>query len=192
MAEARDLQLFRWRGEILHGRLPQLKQRLRTCAVTMSGLLIVALVISMLWKPRPLLVWNASASAPIGLYAVAPPTKVQAGEMVIAWTPTSVRTLAAGRRYLPSNVPLLKRVAAASGDRVCAIGKTISVNGRYVAARREVDGKGRPMPWWAGCRDLAEGELFLLMDSQASFDGRYFGTTKKEQQVGRAVLLWAR
>ena len=160
--------------------------------MALSGFMIIAMMASMVWQPRPLLVWNGSASAPIGLYTVAPPTEVRAGEMVIAWTPKSVRTLAAERRYLPSNVPLVKRAVAASGDRVCAIGKTISVNGRYVATRRKVDGKGRPMPWWTGCRGLAEQELFLLMDSPASFDGRYFGMTKKEQQVGRAVLLWPR
>ncbi len=71
-------------------------------------------------------------------------------------------------------------------------GKMVVVNGRHVAGRRRSDGAGRPMPSWDGCRDLGEGEYFLLMDDPASFDGRYFGITQEEELVGRAVLLWGR
>jgi type IV secretory pathway protease TraF len=48
------------------------------------------------------------------------------------------------------------------------------------------------MPWWEGCRKIGQGELFLLMDSSLSFDGRYFGISRMEDLVGRAKLLWAR
>lgn len=192
LPEARDLPLFRWGEEIRRARLARREQRWRSTAAAVAAFTITALVASMIWEPRPLLVWNASASAPIGLYAVTRPNDVRTGEMVIAWTPEPARSLAAERRYLPSNVPLVKRVGAARGDRVCAIGEAIWVNGRHVAARREVDGSGRPMPWWTGCRDLALGEYFLLMDSPASFDGRYFGVTQRDDLVGRAVPLWTR
>jgi type IV secretory pathway protease TraF len=66
------------------------------------------------------------------------------------------------------------------------------VNGRHVAARRLADGAGRPMPGWTGCSDLGFGEYFLLMEDPASFDGRYFGVTRTEDLVGRAVPLWTR
>jgi conjugative transfer signal peptidase TraF len=167
-------------------------KRKRLAIAGLSGFAVALLAASMLWRPPVLLVWNASASAPIGLYAVTSPDDVRTGEMVIAWTPEPARTLAAERRYLPSNVPLVKRVGAAGGDRVCAIGDAIWVNRRHVAARRKVDGSGRPMPRWTGCRDLSKQELFLMMDSPASFDGRYFGVTQREQLVGRVVLLWAK
>jgi conjugative transfer signal peptidase TraF len=153
---------------------------------------VAALITSVLREPRPLLVWNASASAPVGLYAVTRADRVRAGDMVIAWAPEPARSLAAERRYLPSNVPLVKRIAAGAGDRVCAIGEAIAVNGRHVAARRSIDGRGRTLPWWTGCRDLAKGEYFMLMNDPGSFDGRYFGVTRAEDLVGGAVLLWAR
>jgi len=93
--------------------------------------------------------------------------------MVVAWPPKAVRTLAATRHYIPLNVPLVKRVAAAPGDRVCARGTLIRVNGHAVVRRLARDGAGRAMPWWNGCRTLGEDALFLLMtDSPASFDGR--------------------
>ncbi len=112
--------------------------------------------------------------------------------MGIAWAPEPYRSLAAERHYLPSNVPLVKRVAAVVGDRVCAQGHAILVNGRRVASRLEVDGKGRSMPWWRGCRTLIAGEYLLLMDAAASFDGRYFGISREADLVGKAWPLWTR
>jgi conjugative transfer signal peptidase TraF len=139
-----------------------------------------------------LLVWNVSASAPVGLYRVRANEPVKKGDMVIAWTPKVARRLAAARRYVPLNVPLVKRVAARAGDRVCAVGKTIGINGRRVALRLKTDAAGRPMPWWFGCRKLRTGEYFLLMGRPDSFDGRYFGFSDERDLVGRAVLLWAK
>jgi conjugative transfer signal peptidase TraF len=151
------------------------------------------IIISIAFPPAPRLVWNASASAPIGLYWVSPGAPVIKSDTVIAWTPGPARELAAARRYIPMNVPLVKRVAAAEGDRVCAIGSAILVNGHKVARRRSVDGQGRPMPWWSGCRTLGEREYFLLMPHVAtSFDGRYFGVTERADIIGSAKLVWAR
>jgi len=112
--------------------------------------------------------------------------------MVVAWAPGWARRLAAARGYLPATVPLVKPVAAAAGDRVCAKGSRILVNGHVAAVRRLHDMKGRPMPWWHGCRRLPRGELFLLSAGVGgAFDGRYFGVTRAGELIGRARLLWA-
>jgi conjugative transfer signal peptidase TraF len=152
----------------------------------------MSITLTVAWKPPMLLVWNASASAPVGLYQVHANEAVKRGNMAIAWAPQPARHLAAVRRYVPANVPLVKRVAATAGDRVCAAGKTITINGRRAAVRRRTDTAGRPMPWWSGCRTLRSGEYFLLVDRPDSFDGRYFGFTGERDIVGRAVLLWAK
>lgn len=110
--------------------------------------------------------------------------------MVAAWLPQSLRGLAARRHYLPANVPLVKRAAALEGDIVCAQGAEIRVNGQWVATRRRVDAGGRSMPVWTGCEKLGEGDLFLLMDASGSFDGRYFGVTRRADLIGKARLLW--
>src|SRR3546814_13805309 len=104
----------------------------------------------MAFPPAPRLVWNASASAPIGLYAVTPGAPVGPGDMVIARVPDPWRMLAARRHYIPANVPLVKHVAAAAGDEVCALGQEVFINGRLVAERRAVDAGDRPMPSWSG------------------------------------------
>lgn len=150
-------------------------------------------VLSAALPPMPLLVWNATASTPVGLYAITRPGRYEAGDIVLARMPEHMRMLAATRHYIPLNVPLVKRVAAAPGDRVCATGPQISVNGRAVAARLRRDRAGRPMPWWEGCILLRRGTLFLLISDQpGSFDGRYFGVTAPEDVIGKATLLWRR
>ena len=142
--------------------------------------------------PTPRLLWNASASAPVGLYLISPATSLEVGDMVAARTPAGVRKLAAMRGYLPSGVPLVKRVAAMQGSRVCASRARIIVNGRTVAHRRKRDAEGRLMPWWNGCRRLRSGQFLLLNRPAGSFDSRYFGPVGKEAILGKAVLLWQR
>jgi conjugative transfer signal peptidase TraF len=185
-----QLPLLAW-GEQL--RAAKLRRRLirRRAAVLSIGIALLAVTVAL--PPAPRLVWNASASAPIGLYVVMPGTPVDAGDMVIAKVPDPWRMLAAKRRYIPANVPLVKRVAAVAGDEVCALGSDIFINGGRAATRRLADAKGRPMRRWNGCARLRGRQLFLLMsDSPASFDGRYFGITDGGLVVGKARLLWAR
>ena len=192
--KARPLPLFAWEKQ-------QRAQRQRVARVrrlwlrrsTLLGLGMAALGLTIAWPPLPRLVWNASASAPIGLYAVSPGTAPGRGDMVIAWPPAAARQLAAHRRYLPANVPLVKRVAAVAGDTICGVDRAVTVNGRRVALRRVADAAGRPLPAWQGCIRLTPGVVFLLMtETPDSFDGRYFGPTAARDVIGRATPLWRR
>jgi len=174
-------------------RAEKLRRRIlgRRIAVTGVGIALVGL--TMAFPPAPRLVWNASASAPIGLYAVTPGASIEPGDMVIARVPEPYRMLAAKRHYIPANVPLVKHVAAAAGDEVCALGPQIFDNGKWLADRRIADAAGRPMPWWSGCVRLRGRQVFLIMPgSPASFDGRYFGVSEGGEVVGKARLLWSR
>jgi conjugative transfer signal peptidase TraF len=141
-------------------------------------------------SPPPLLLWNASASTPRGLYRVFPGAKVYRGDGVVAALPKGYRRLAASRGYLPLGVPLVKRAAAVPGDWICARGAAISINGRPAAIRKSLDALGRKLPAWSGCADLRSGEYLLLGESPWSFDGRYFGPTTSTDIIGEAVLLW--
>lgn len=139
--------------------------------------------------PAPILVWNASASAPIGLYRVVPGTP-QRGDLVLVRTPRSIATLADTRRYLPAGVPLVKHIAGVTGDDVCAVHRTILIDGRVVVRQCETDRAGRPLPLWTGCRRLARDEVFLLNTPENSFDSRYFGPVPTANIIGRLVALW--
>jgi conjugative transfer signal peptidase TraF len=185
-----DLPLIAWGDELRRRKEKHL--RLRRRAGLVSGL-VGAVALSMALPPTPRLVWNASASAPIGLYIVSPGPDARRGDMVIAPVPVAVRLLAASRRYIPANVPLVKHVAAVPGDRVCAIGIIITIDGRIAASRRANDGSGRPMPWWTGCRLLRQGDILLLAPGEpASFDGRYFGVSGSADIIGTARAIWTR
>lgn len=163
----------------------------RRIALAGGGIALLAVTIAA--PPLPRIVWNASASAPVGLYAVSPRARVEVGDMVIARLPEPWQMLAAGRRYLPENVPLVKRVTAGPGDEVCALGQSLFVNGKWTADRRFRDRAGRIMPWWDGCVRLHARQYLLLMPGNAaSFDGRYFGLTGEALLLGKARLLWAR
>lgn len=154
---------------------------------------IFAVAATLYFPPRPLLLWNVSTSAPTGLYFVGRKDKVARRDMVAARVPERSRAIAARRGYVPMNVPLVKRVAALSGDVVCAKGAEVRVNGKIVATRRTVDARGREMPHWSGCVHLVEDDYFLLMSENASsFDGRYFGVSHADDIVGEVALLWRR
>ena len=156
------------------------------------GLGIGALLGTIADPPKVRLLWNASFSAPIGLYLIKPGEPLEVGDMVAAQAPDSARQLAARRGYLPSGVPLVKRVVATRGTQVCALRERILVDGRTVAHRRTRDARGRAMPWWSGCRWLKPGEFLLLNRAAASFDSRYFGPVDRSAILGKAGLIWPR
>src|SRR3546814_7756186 len=99
-------------------------------AATLAGIALVGF--SAIARPQPHLVWNASASAPIGLYRVISGSP-ERGDFFLVRIPTSIEKLVAIRGYLPSGVPLIKRVAAAAGDDVCAFNRASLVTCEIVA-----------------------------------------------------------
>jgi type IV secretory pathway protease TraF len=168
------------------------RRRVR-CWAAVSLILGAALGFSIVWRPRPLLVWNASPSSRVGLYLLNAWSSPGLGDMAVAWPPAAMRRLADARHYLPASVPLVKPVAAVAGNRICARQDRIYVDGRLVVRRRSRDPSGRFLPWWSGCVRLGAGELLLLSRGRPdAFDGRYFGLTRGSELVGRARLLWAK
>ncbi|MBU6299532.1 MAG: S26 family signal peptidase [Alphaproteobacteria bacterium] len=156
-----------------------------------SGVALVALGSGAILRPMPLLVWNASASAPLGFYVVRPATGLRRDDIVLAWPPKWAANLAARRGYLPLGVPLVKHIAALSGDRVCEWRQALSINGRIVAQGLAADREGRVLPHWRGCLRLKPGEAFLLMAQVPdSFDGRYFGPIRRFAVIGKLRPLW--
>jgi len=138
-----------------------------------------------------MLVWNASASAPRGLYRLSDTGPYHRGELVLADPLPWVRAFAARRYYLPAGVPLIKRISALAGDTVCSAGRSIRIDGTCVAKRLRADAEHRVLPRWTGCRTLRHGEEFLLMRGvRDSFDGRYFGVTPVANNRGKLVPLW--
>lgn len=136
-------------------------------------------------------VWNATASVPTGLYAIRGKASLNVGERVAIEPPPELRRLLAERHYLPTGVPLVKRIAAVRGQRVCRFAHGITIDGQYVGVARAHDRLGRALPAWFGCRTLRTGELFVMNPAAPdSFDGRYFGVLRITHVIGRATPVW--
>lgn len=139
----------------------------------------------------PRLMWNASASAPIGLYSLDRATHLALTDLVALDAPEPLASFLAERGYLPHGVPLLKRVAGLPGQQVCRIGARITVDGVAMGDALDRDRLGRELPVWQGCRRIAEGEIFLMNWSvEDSFDGRYFGPIPTGSIIGRGTPVW--
>ncbi|WP_230206936.1 S26 family signal peptidase [Novosphingobium sp. Gsoil 351] len=192
MPEPTSLPLFAW-AEAHPADADEARSRLPCGILVLAAASAIGALATLVWEPRAELVWNASASAPLGLYRVGVDAPLRRGDMVIAVFPTGARRLAARRGYLPAHIPAVKRIAAVPGDTVCATGPVISINGRRVVERRRRDAAGRPLPWWEGCTTVRPDQIFLLMaDAAASFDGRYFGPSETASILGRAHPLCVR
>jgi conjugative transfer signal peptidase TraF len=161
--------------------------------MTRLGWIILAALGSgaLLPRPTPRLIWNASASAPIGLYAVRPAGVLFPGELVLVRLPEAVASFLQERGYLAAGVPLLKHVLGLPGQSVCRFGRTVTVDGTVVGDALDRDHKDRALPVWQGCHTVGAGEVFLMnRQSASSFDGRYFGLLPALTIVGRVSPIW--
>jgi len=130
-----------------------------------------------------------------GLYWLSPGQQPKPGEVAIACVPwrfaswaRSVGVLGAGS-FCGGFEPVVKRVAAAAGDRVTLSASGVYVNGRYQPGTRPLSSiQGRAIPHVFETWTLRPGAVLLLGDNRdASFDGRYFGSTN--HVLGRAVII---
>ncbi|MBB2161122.1 S26 family signal peptidase [Gluconacetobacter sacchari] len=141
--------------------------------------------------PVPRLVWNATASVPVGLYRLRPDPVPRVGDVVALRLPDATAMLLARRGYLPLGVPLLKPVTAIAGQIVCRSGPRVTIDGVPAGDAKPVDHRGRPLPVWQGCRRLDPGQVFVMNEAEPlSLDGRYFGLLPVSAVIGRATPLW--
>ena len=163
--------------------------RRRVLTVTVLAVSVIA-AMSVVDMPTRL-IWNATASAPIGFYTVVPTERIDVPELVAVMPPEPLARFMVERGYIGRGVPLLKRVVGLSGQRVCRIGRTITVDGVEMGEALERDRSGRNLPVWQGCRVIGDGEIFLMNGQvRDSLDGRYFGPIPASSVIGRALPLW--
>lgn len=141
-------------------------------------------------QSKPALVWNGSSSAPRGFYRVALKDDLAIGTWVLVRAPGWAQAMAAARRYVPANVPLIKQIAAMPGDTVCRANRKIGRKGRVIAVALARDHDGRALPDWKGCIRLAAGKFFVINTPPHSFDSRYFGPVGRDQIIEELVPLW--
>ena len=183
------------------GTTPRSRSRLRARLVLagLSACGLAALAWASFVHPLPRLTYNPSDSVAVGWYRVDPlghrtsslPRPLSVGSIVLVPLPAEAAALAAQRGYLPTRIPLLKRVGAVAPQEVCIADGKVRIDGVPSAAVLSADRWGRPLPSWPQCRRLRPGELFLLSATNpASFDSRYFGPVSAAAVIGVARPVW--
>ena len=163
--------------------------RLTYAIVTTAAVSLIGVASIASFAPR--LIWNASASTPVGFYTIGEVGNLEVTDLVAVDAPEPLATFLSDGGYLPRGSPLLKRVAAVPGQRVCRTGLAITVDGVPMGDALDRDRRGRPLPVWQGCRLVANGELFLMnWQVRDSLDGRYFGPLPATAVIGRATPLY--
>ncbi|AOR77805.1 S26 family signal peptidase [Novosphingobium resinovorum] len=159
--------------------------------LVLATLAVGALVATAVADLPTRLVWNVTASAPIGFYTIKPADALEVPELVALMPPEQLEQFMVERGYIGRGVPLLKRVLGLPGQRVCRSGVTITVDGVEMGDALERDRVGRDLPVWQGCRIIRDRELFLMnWEVRDSLDGRYFGPVPASSVIGRALPLW--
>ncbi|WP_454710804.1 S26 family signal peptidase [Cupriavidus nantongensis] len=173
--------------------------RARIVVATLAACGFAALAWVSFVSPLPRLTYNPSDSVAVGWYGVEPldhragslPRPLSVDSIVLIPLPADAAALAAQRGYLPTHVPLLKRVGAVAPQEVCIVGHSVRIDGVPVATTLPADRLGRPLASWPQCRRLEPGELFLLSTTNpASFDSRYFGPVAASTVLGVAHPVW--
>lgn len=153
--------------------------------IILAALVASLSLVSVIWKPQERLIWNRTASAPIGLYWLSDgPYEID--DWVIVSASSAQAQWAEKKGFMGQDWPLLKHFAADAGDEICRHGAIVSINSHSVALAKMRDNQGRELPVWSGCVTLRANEVFLLNEHPDSLDGRYFGPTKKADLMGRA------
>jgi len=150
--------------------------------VSLAALGLTVLVLEPYGR-QPFLIWNASPSAPVGLYRLVPDT-IQTGRRVAVRPPEEVRALGVRLGVMRAGDLLIKTYAAGAGDLICEREGHLERNGVRLAPL--VAGGYGPGLFDAGapCRRLSEGEVLLLGDGSRSWDGRSFGVLSVSGLIG--------
>ncbi|MFT8481170.1 MULTISPECIES: S26 family signal peptidase [Acetobacteraceae] len=152
---------------------------------------VLAVGVSAALRVTPRLLWNSTASVPVGLYRLRAEGGLRVGDLAALRLPDQLALLLSQRDYLPLGVPLLKPVAALPGQTVCRANGSITIDDRSVGDALTSDHRSRPLPVWRGCHRLSPGEIFVMNPAEPrSLDGRYFGPLPASTVIGRAIRIW--
>ena len=147
--------------------------------------------------------FNATPSMPVGFWRMVPNhAQLQRGEIVVVCPPdTAPLRMGQERGYIAPGTcpggsePLVKPIAAVSGDVVAVSTAGVAVNGSSVPGTAQLsrDSAGRPLRQVpAGAYPVAPGEVWLLSGHDPrSFDSRYFGPVPQAnvQGVARPLMV---
>lgn len=132
---------------------------------------------------------NLSSSVPLGVYFLNGSENYMRGDLVLFDVPDNAKSLIYGRGFLPEGWPLIKKIGALPGDRVC-IDETLTINGTILGPVLKADNKSRALPQMRGCFSVAPGYFFPIATTARTIDGRYFGPVAINTIKGKATPIF--
>jgi type IV secretory pathway protease TraF len=157
------------------------------CATVFTTIAATGLLLSTIGGTNPLCIWNASNSAPKGLYRLQPEIALSVTELMAAQPADVLATFLDLDGYLPIGVPMVKRVVALPGQTICR--NDLSMASR-LGRRTNATGEGvrSSLAWML---IIADGDVFVMnWQPVGSLDSRYLGSLLASAVIGRAVSAW--
>jgi len=133
---------------------------------------------------------NITPSEPVGIYRRVA-SGVHRNALVLLRQPQDPASSILGR-YLPANIPLIKRVAATPGDVVDESMRGVWVNGILWpdSAPLTHDQEGRSLQQYPfGTYRVATGQLWVMSNHPRGLDSRYFGPVMDSSVISRMVPI---
>ncbi len=157
-------------------------------------LLLIFLLIILLthwYKIKDKYIINPSKSLTRGIYKLYPPVNIKHGDIVVFKIPKELEIYCKHRGYILNRTEtLMKRVAAFSTDTIEIKNQEIFINNVSWGKIYNVDSKYRDLPQLK-TKDVIpnKNEFLPLVQTDGSFDGRYFGPIKSQEIQARAELF---
>ncbi len=159
---------------------------LRAAASIIGGAVAMGVCALGGWLPLKLgYCLNLTPSEPVGIYELVPGA-ITRGALVLLKQPHNPAASIL-QRYVPGNLPLIKRVAALPSDAVRVEADGVYVNGvRWPeSAPLAHDAEGRALNPYSGVHRVAAGELWVMSNHPRGLDSRYFGPVAEASVVSR-------
>jgi len=164
---------------------------LRFTAAAIGSAILVSVCLIGAWLPAKLgYCLNITPSEPVGIYRQIG-GGVERGALVLLNRPRGSAASILGR-YLPANIPLIKRVAAIAGDVVETSARGVSVNQILWpdSAPLTHDQEGRSLrPYPFGVYRVPAGQIWVMSNHPRGLDSRYFGPVAELSVISRLVPI---
>jgi conjugative transfer signal peptidase TraF len=167
------------------------QQKRRILIKTGLAVLILGLLMTLPFKPPPILTYNHTESVPVGWYLMLPVKNLKDGDIVGFDPADDIKNLAVERGWLNENDVMLKKIGALEGESYeIRTDHQFYANEKYIGQVVDYDGKQRPMPRIEQGKHSVEKDHFLpVAEHPSSFDGRYYGTIPIKNIRFRAIHL---
>ncbi|WP_440617200.1 signal peptidase I [Cysteiniphilum sp. 6C5] len=156
-------------------------------------LAILAILYALLWLLKVLhigFIQQLTPSMPEGWYFTYPVADYHKGDNVVFIPNQQTEHYILTRKWLPRNIPLLKKIVGVPGDLLCIKGQNVYINEQWIGKIYQTDGKGNMLPVFQFCGKIPKGRYFMQgVANPHSFDSRYYGLVDKSQIMSKAVKL---